>query len=568
MITSQKNFLDDLLILKESIQKVNLDSADLDNLYDEVSNMELLIPVVGEFSAGKSSLLNSFIGKDVLPTGIAPETALAAELRFDTDERIEAINTEGQVVKKFDIDQFSNIGAEAESFSFLRVYLNNNSIRNIEPLVLVDMPGFESPLDAHNNAIRAYLNKGAHFIALVSATDGTLKETSIRHLNDICEFDRDFTVVISKKNLTTGENLEKVKNHISGQIEMNFGESKIPVAVDRDGEEAIKNILSHLNPNNLFRSIALPSMKEVIYNLESLINVKIAAFNKDTSENDRVIEKLKSSLKKIKSEEEQMKNSAKGNFVETNVTKIVNAVGKDLSESVDSLVNIAINGGSDALSSEISDIIHSSLVSNVKSSLVDITDKITTKFNLELRELGNDMDAYSGGNFAEEMAENAKSLLDNAVGRLRNAVEQNTKKDGKSYEMVTGLLAILTDVVNPLLEVVIVLLPEIINFFKKKNQEQQVAQAKAEVRSQILTAVIPKIKRQLSTEIVGILDEHVNNMISEISQKYSGVIEAKQQEIEKAEEEKQHKANDIAAQLALLTDVKSEVSSVSKKIFA
>lgn len=568
MITSQKNFLDDLLILKDSIQKVNLDSADLDNLYDEVSNMELLIPVVGEFSAGKSSLLNSFIGKDVLPTGIAPETALAAELRFDTDERIEAINTEGQVVKKFDIDQFSNIGAEAESFSFLRVYLNNNSIRNIEPLVLVDMPGFESPLDAHNNAIRAYLNKGAHFIALVSATDGTLKETSIRHLNDICEFDRDFTVVISKKNLTTGENLEKVKNHISGQIEMNFGESKIPVAVDRDGEEAIKNILSHLNPNNLFRSIALPSMKEVIYNLESLINVKIAAFNKDTSENDRVIEKLKSSLKKIKSEEEQMKNSAKGNFVETNVTKIVNAVGKDLSESVDSLVNIAINGGSDALSSEISDIIHSSLVSNVKSSLVDITDKITTKFNLELRELGNDMDAYSGGNFAEEMAENAKSLLDNAVGRLRNAVEQNTKKDGKSYEMVTGLLAILTDVVNPLLEVVIVLLPEILNFFKKKNHEQQIAQAKAEVRSQILTAVIPKIKRQLSTEIEGILDEHVNNMISEISQKYFGVIEAKQQEIEKAEEEKQQKANDIAAQLALLTDVKSEVSSVSKKIFA
>lgn len=568
MITSQKSYLEDLLAIKEAVQKVNLDTTGIDNLSEEISNMELLIPVVGEFSAGKSSLLNSFIGKNVLPTGIAPETALAAELRYDTEERIEAINSEGQVIKTFAIDQFSSIGAEAESFSFLRVYLNNNAIHNIEPLVLVDMPGFESPLDAHNNAIRAYLNKGAHFITLVNVKDGTLKDTSIRHLSDIREFDRDFTVVLSKKNLATEENIEKVKVHIADQIDMNFGESKTPIAVGRDGEEAINGILSHLNPNNLFSRIALPLMKDVIYNIESTINVRIAAFNKDTSENDRVIEKLKSSLDKIKREEEYMKANAMGNLVDTNVGKIVNFVGKDLSESVDSLVTIAINGGAEALSSEISDIIHSSLVSNVKSSLVDITDNITTKFNLELKELGNEMNAYSGGDFVEEVAENAKSLLDNAVGRLRNAVEQTTKKDGKSYEMVTGLLAILTDVVNPLLEVVIVLLPEILNFFKKKNQEQQVAQAKADVRSQILTTVIPKIKRQLTGETAGVLEGHVNNLISEISQKYFSIIETKQQEIAKAEEEKRQKASEIAAQLALLTEAKSVVGAISKKIFA
>lgn len=568
MITSQKTLLEDVLTIKEAIQKVNIDTTDLDNLHEVISNTELLIPVVGEFSAGKSSLLNSFIGKDILPTGIAPETALAAELRFDTEERIEAIDSNGNVVKKFALDQFSNIGTEADSFSFLRVYLNNDSIRNIEPLVLVDMPGFESPLDAHNTAIRAYLNKGAHFIALASALDGTLKSTSIRHLNDICEFDRDFTLVVSKKNLVTDENLEKVKTHMSEQMEMNFGDAKTPVVVGRDGVEAIRNILSHLNPNNLFLSITLPFMKDVLYNIESSLNVRIAAFNKNTSENDKIIEKLKSSLRKIELEEENMKASAKGNLVDTNVSKIVNFVGKDLSDSVDTLVNIAINGGSDALASEISDIVHSSLVSNVKSSLVDITEKITTKFNLEIKELGNEMNAYTGENFAESLAENAKSLLDNSVGRLRNAVEKTTKKDGKSYEMVMGVLAILTDVVNPLLEVVIVLLPEILNFFKKRNQEQQIAQAKADVRSQLLTVVIPKIKREMTNEISGILDEHVNTMISDISDRYSGIIAAKQQEIEKAEEEKQQMANEIAAQLALLTEAKTVVDAVYKKIFA
>lgn len=568
MIATQKNFLDDISAIKEAILKANLETSGLDKLHDDISNMELLIPVVGEFSAGKSSLLNSFIGNDVLPTGIAPETYLAAELRYDANERIEAINSEGQVVKTFDADQFAQIGAEADNFSFLRVYLNNDSIRSIEPLVLVDMPGFESPLDAHNTAIRAYLNKGAHFITLVNAKDGTLKNTSIRHLSDIREFDRDFTLVLSKKNLVTADNLANVSQHVSEQVEMDFGETKTPVAVDRDGKEAVKNIVSHLNPNNLFRSIALPAMKDTIYNIESSLNVKIAAFNKDTSENDKIIEKLKASLKKIEREEESMKANAKSNLVETNVSKIVTAVGKDLSDSVDSLVNIAMSSGADALASEISDIVHSALVSNVKSSLVDITDNITTKFNLELSELGKDMDSYSGGNFVEGLAENAKSLLDNAVGRLRDAVANNTKKDGKAYEAVTGLLAILTDVVNPLLEVVIVLLPEILGFFKKRKQEQQMAQAKADVRTQILTSVIPKIKRQLTTEITGILNEHVNSMISEISNKYSGIIEAKQQEIAQAEEEKKQKADEIAAQLALLTDAKAAVSAVAKKIFA
>ncbi|WP_423752516.1 dynamin family protein [Helicobacter pylori] len=40
-----------------------------------------MIPVVGNFSAGKSTLLNRFLGSSVLPTGITPETSLACDTR-------------------------------------------------------------------------------------------------------------------------------------------------------------------------------------------------------------------------------------------------------------------------------------------------------------------------------------------------------------------------------------------------------------------------------------------------------------------------------------------------------
>ena len=51
---------------------------------------ELLVPVVGAFSAGKSSLLNAIMGSSILPMDIKPETAIPTELRHDTHERIEA----------------------------------------------------------------------------------------------------------------------------------------------------------------------------------------------------------------------------------------------------------------------------------------------------------------------------------------------------------------------------------------------------------------------------------------------------------------------------------------------
>ncbi|GAA8170803.1 hypothetical protein NP0156_09220 [Helicobacter pylori] len=47
---------------------------------------------MGNFSTGKSTLLNRFLEKSVLPTGITPETSLATELHYSANERIEAFS--------------------------------------------------------------------------------------------------------------------------------------------------------------------------------------------------------------------------------------------------------------------------------------------------------------------------------------------------------------------------------------------------------------------------------------------------------------------------------------------
>src|SRR5213078_189813 len=42
----------------------------------------LLVTVMGEFSSGKSSFVNAFIGADVAPTGITPTTATINVVRY------------------------------------------------------------------------------------------------------------------------------------------------------------------------------------------------------------------------------------------------------------------------------------------------------------------------------------------------------------------------------------------------------------------------------------------------------------------------------------------------------
>jgi ribosome biogenesis GTPase A len=45
------------------------------------------VAILGQFKAGKSSFINSLIGRDVLPVGVIPVTTVITRLRFGPKER-------------------------------------------------------------------------------------------------------------------------------------------------------------------------------------------------------------------------------------------------------------------------------------------------------------------------------------------------------------------------------------------------------------------------------------------------------------------------------------------------
>jgi GTP-binding protein EngB required for normal cell division len=148
-------------------------------LLPKVMETELVVPVIGAFSAGKSSLLNALMGSEILPVGIAPETELATELRYSSESYLLAIKPDG-AQERLPVEALSSINCRSSEFSHLRLYLDSEALKAIAPLVLVDMPGFGSSLENHNKAIAYYLPRGVHFVVLTSIEDGNITQSMLR----------------------------------------------------------------------------------------------------------------------------------------------------------------------------------------------------------------------------------------------------------------------------------------------------------------------------------------------------------------------------------------------------
>ncbi len=80
-LRTQTNFVKFLEVLKE----VEINKQECFTLLESVQKQHLVMLVVGNFSAGKSSLLNRYLDRSVLLTGITPETSLATELHYSAN---------------------------------------------------------------------------------------------------------------------------------------------------------------------------------------------------------------------------------------------------------------------------------------------------------------------------------------------------------------------------------------------------------------------------------------------------------------------------------------------------
>jgi Dynamin family len=107
------------------------------------------LALCGEFSAGKSSIINLLLGCDMLPTSVLSSTRRPTYLRFAPELRIEAISESGER-DPVSVETISTLSRE--DISHFDVGMPSELLRHVE---LLDTPGFADPFHDHQRTLDA-----------------------------------------------------------------------------------------------------------------------------------------------------------------------------------------------------------------------------------------------------------------------------------------------------------------------------------------------------------------------------------------------------------------------------
>ncbi len=182
----------------------------------------LLVTVMGEFSSGKSSFVNAFIGADVAPTGITPTTATINVVRYGRERGGRIISAEGTAD-----GTTLELGWDA-LMTHLRALTADaaRAIDRVEILVplpqlekinIVDTPGLNSIQPEHEATARAFIGKADAVVWVFTAAQGG-KASEKLALEAIREEGKRVLGVLNKADQLTASETDEVVTFITGEL--------------------------------------------------------------------------------------------------------------------------------------------------------------------------------------------------------------------------------------------------------------------------------------------------------------------------------------------------------------
>ncbi|MGL2639948.1 dynamin family protein [Helicobacter pylori] len=541
ILRTQTNFVKFLEQVLEVLKEVEIDKTECSTLLASIQKQQLVIPVVGNFSAGKSTLLNRFLEKSVLPTGITPETSLATELHYSANERIEAFSNNDEKAESFELNEqsFEAIKDNATKYSYLKVYLNNEALKNSAPLVFVDMPGFDSPISSHTHAILEYLERGVHFVILTSVEEGNLTKRMVRELKNLLEFDKGLSFILSKTNLRTPSQAEEVSHYIQEQIQDHLDLTTHLIYSNKDNN-ALLEVADKIDAEKLFSALYLKRLKFLNSQLQNSLKSVIESFDYSKEKALEEIKALDLGVKDIEKTYEKLRANLEEEYSSVAVGSVVKKVLEDVREQKSYLASL-INKPNE-FNSEIESIMQQSLIKNAKLEIEKINLSFSKDFCAEFENLNK---------LSSDLSVNLEHSLESGINALSVILAKNP---------VTRPFALILQGLKPLLKDLLTLLPNIIaSFFRNEEKER------AKLENWIEVKVIPEIQHKLKKVLPGLFNECLENSLKGLKDRCELEITHKKQEIALAQKEKEKHLNDLEDQKQALENKINALSDLEQQ---
>ncbi len=281
------------------------------------------------------------------------------------------------------------IKENAPKYSYLKVYLNNEALKNSAPLVFVDMPGFDSPISSHTHAILEYLERGVHFVILTSVEEGSLTKRMVRELKNLLEFDKGLSFILSKTNLRTPSQVGEISRYIQDQIQDHLDLTTHLIYSNKDNN-ALLEVADKIDAEKLFSALYLKRLKFLNSQLQNSLKSVIKSFDYYKEKALEEIQALDLSVKDIEKTYEKLRANLEEEYSSVAVGSVVKRVVEEVREQKSYLAALIIKWPGNLtkkISSEIESVMQQSLIKNAKLEIEKINLSFSKDFCTEFASL-------------------------------------------------------------------------------------------------------------------------------------------------------------------------------------
>jgi len=302
---------------------------------EQIPDKELIIPLVGEFSSGKTTLLNALTSGKKLETARERTTATIFEVYFSQDTEHAVIFWEnGTQEEVSDISELKN--DHLGSASLVRVYDTSKSVPALT--IIVDTPGLSSPVPKDREAISAYLPRADAALVVIDINTGDISRSLLEFLKEAELARRRVYIILTKTDTKAASEQEEVRIQVAKTLNIPAENIACVSAYKGEISELMDIIADIQSSKNKIASESIMRQTEAIQkNLLEQVMLLSESSEFSTEELDREIAAAKRAQNTLKTQIQRLVSSVESS-VESIAAHTVSDFNSRIAGSLDGII--------------------------------------------------------------------------------------------------------------------------------------------------------------------------------------------------------------------------------------
>lgn len=228
---------------------------------------QLILPLIGEFSAGKTSLINALTDSKVLEIASRPTTATLYQIFFgSTENKAVALTAEGESVE-LQLDSMKN----EELLKYPTVNLFDTSTKVPKDIIFVDTPGLSSPDPKHREVLISILPRVDAILLTVDANQ-PITRSLLAFVKEMRLAEKPIYLILNKTDTKSTGELQDLKAGIARDIDLPI-DSIVCTSASTGGVSELQQLLTKIQgqKTQIIAKVDALRTKELIGELRAFI---------------------------------------------------------------------------------------------------------------------------------------------------------------------------------------------------------------------------------------------------------------------------------------------------------